>query len=51
VTDANLLLGYLNPESPVGGDLKLNYGKAELALAELGDRLHLSAIRPRMEYT
>ena len=44
VTDANLLLGYLNPESLVGGDLKLNYRKAELALAELGDRLHLSAI-------
>jgi len=44
VTDANLLLGYLNHESLVGGDLKLNYRKAELALAEMGERLHLSAI-------
>ena len=44
VTDANLLLGYLNPQSLVGGDLKLNYRKAELALGELGARLHLSAI-------
>ena len=44
VTDANLLLGYLNPESLVGGDLKLNYRKAELALADMGERLHLSAI-------
>lgn len=42
VTDANLLLGYLNPESLVGGDLKLNYEKAEAAVAALGARLDLS---------
>ena len=42
VTDANLLLGYLNPDALVGGDLKLNYGKAEDAVADLGKRLQLS---------
>jgi N-methylhydantoinase A len=43
VTDANLLLGYLNPEALVGGDLKLNYAKAEAAMAQLGRQLGLSA--------
>ena len=42
VTDANLLLGYLNPVSLVGGDLKLNYAKAEAAVAALGAQLDLS---------
>ena len=39
VTDANLLLGYLNPESLVGGDLKLNREAAERAVAELGQAI------------
>jgi N-methylhydantoinase A len=34
VTDANLLLGYLNPQHLVGGAVKLNPGKAEKAFAE-----------------
>lgn len=42
VTDANLLLGYLNPKSLVGGDLKLNFRKAQAAIAELGARVQLS---------
>jgi N-methylhydantoinase A len=42
VTDANLLLGYLNPAALVGGDLALAYGKAEAAVGELGARLGLS---------
>jgi len=42
VTDANLLLGYLNPDVLVGGDLKLNYGKAQDAVSELGRQLNLS---------
>lgn len=42
VTDANLLLGYINPSSLVGGDLPLNYRKAEAAVAALGARLDLS---------
>jgi N-methylhydantoinase A len=42
VTDANLLLGYLNPDALVGGDLKLSYAKAEAAVGALGARLNLS---------
>ncbi|MGZ5153236.1 MAG: hydantoinase/oxoprolinase family protein, partial [Burkholderiales bacterium] len=42
VTDANLLLGYLNPGSLVGGDLKLNYKNAEAAVGEIGAHLGLS---------
>ena len=34
ITDANLLLGYINPEGLVGGDLPLNRRKAEQALSE-----------------
>ena len=34
ITDANLLLGYINPEGLVGGGLPLNRRKAEQALAE-----------------
>ena len=34
ITDANLLLGYINPEGLVGGDLRLNRRKAEQALSE-----------------
>ena len=41
VTDANLLLGYLNPNALVGGDLKLDYDKAAAAMAELGAKLKL----------
>lgn len=44
VTDANLQLGYLNPGALVGGDLKLDYAKAEAAVRALGDRVGLSAI-------
>ena len=34
ITDANLLLGYINPEGLVGGGLPLNRHKAEQALSE-----------------
>ena len=34
ITDANLLLGYINPEGLVGGGLPLNRRKAEQALSE-----------------
>jgi N-methylhydantoinase A len=34
ITDANLVLGYLNPGHLVGGALKLNAGKARAAIAE-----------------
>ena len=42
VTDANLVLGYLNPKNLVGGDLVLDATKAETAIAELGTRLDRS---------
>ncbi|MCC6531455.1 MAG: hydantoinase/oxoprolinase family protein [Burkholderiales bacterium] len=44
VTDANLLLGYLNPDALVGGDLKLDYRKAQAAVEALGARAGLSVI-------
>jgi len=39
VTDANLLLGYLNPTMLVGGDLTLDRGGAETAVGALGKTL------------
>ncbi|MPY74415.1 MAG: hydantoinase/oxoprolinase family protein [Alphaproteobacteria bacterium] len=39
VTDANLLLGYLNPDVLVGGDLKLDRDAAESAVAAIGGKL------------
>ena len=44
VTDANLFLGYLNPEALVGGDLSLDFKAAEAALTELGQRIGLSTV-------
>ena len=44
VTDANLILGYLNPAAMVGGDLALDYAKAEAALADLGAEIGQSTI-------
>ena len=39
VTDANLLLGYLNPDVLVGGDLSLDRQGAERAVTEIGNTL------------
>ena len=44
VTDANLTLGYLNPEALVGGDLKINVSKAREAVAELARALDRSLV-------
>ena len=44
VTDANLILGYLNPATMVGGDLMLDYARAQAALADLGARIGRSSI-------
>ena len=41
VTDANLVLGRLNPEYFLGGKIALNAAKADEALARLGERLGL----------
>ncbi|GAA4325996.1 hydantoinase/oxoprolinase family protein [Pigmentiphaga soli] len=42
VTDANLLLGYLNPDALVGGELSLAYDKAKQALDALARQLGVS---------
>ena len=44
VTDASLVLGYLNPERFAGGLMTLDRGAAELALATVGRRLGLDAV-------
>ena len=41
VTDANLLLGYLNAEALVGGELPLNFDKARAAVKQIGRALNL----------
>lgn len=42
VTDANLLLGYLNPRALVGGELSLDIVAAERTILALGERIGLS---------
>src|SRR5207253_703925 len=42
VTDANLVLGYLNAERVYGGAIHLDRGRSEAALATLGRALSLS---------
>jgi N-methylhydantoinase A len=44
VTDANLLLGYLAPDSPLAGGVALDDEAAEAAVAELADSLGLEPI-------
>ena len=41
VTDANLVLGRLNPDYFLGGKIALNVAKADEAVAKLGERLGL----------
>ncbi|MGQ4274671.1 hydantoinase/oxoprolinase family protein [Terrihabitans sp. B22-R8] len=42
VTDANLILGYLNPHALVSGELTLDIDSARKAVADLGARVGLS---------
>jgi N-methylhydantoinase A len=42
VTDADLLLGYLNPDFFLGGEMALDVDAARAAASRLGDRLGLS---------
>lgn len=42
VTDANLLLGYLNPKALVSGELSLDIEGARSAMAALGEKVGLS---------
>nr|WP_202109695.1 hydantoinase/oxoprolinase family protein [Bordetella sp. 02P26C-1] len=43
VTDANLVLGYLNPEYFAGGAMKIDVSRAKSALADLGEQLRCEA--------
>lgn len=45
VTDANLILGRLNPDYFLGGRITLNFQLAEQKMAELGRRLRLDRIQ------
>jgi N-methylhydantoinase A len=42
VTDADLLLGYINPDFYLGGRIKLDVGKAEAAVGKIASRLGYS---------
>jgi N-methylhydantoinase A len=44
VTDANLLLGYLNADAALAGGVALDLGAAERAVAELARRARLEAV-------
>jgi N-methylhydantoinase A len=42
VTDADLVLGYLDPDRFLGGEMRLDRGLAEKAIGRLSERLNLS---------
>lgn len=42
LTDAYVVVGYLNPESLLGGELKIKRGLAENSLKKIADRLNVS---------
>ncbi len=44
VTDADLVLGYLNPDNFLGGTIKLDKEKAETAIKKLADELGLTVL-------
>ncbi len=44
VTDASLLLGYLNPKRPLGGTVRLSPGRARSACRRLGKKLGIDAL-------
>ncbi len=48
VTDADLLLGFLNPDSFAGGSIQLNKEAAQKAYHQLGQAFGLSALRLAM---
>ena len=47
VTDADVLLGYLDPDFFLGGDMKLDRGAADAAVAAVADGLGLAGDRHR----
>lgn len=42
VTDANLIMGYLNPDYFLGGEMELSFEKAEEVVGKISSRLDLS---------
>ena len=44
VTDADLVLGFLDPDAFLGGDMRLDVGRAEQALRRLSERLGLEML-------
>ena len=44
VTDADLLLGYLDPDFFLGGEMRLDYGAAERAMKKISDTLGLDPL-------
>ena len=44
VTDANLVLGYLSPDAPLGGDVELDRDAAEQAVKRLADEIGLELL-------
>ncbi len=44
VTDADLVLGYIDPDYFLGGEMHLNKEKAEKAIADLGEKVGLSML-------
>ena len=44
VTDADLVLGYIDPDYFLGGEIKLSLEKAEEAIGKLADKIGLSVI-------
>jgi N-methylhydantoinase A len=44
VTDANLLLGYLDPATPLAGGVELDRDAAETAIAELASKLEMDPL-------
>jgi N-methylhydantoinase A len=44
VTDAHVVLGYLDPDHPLGGTVNLDKGAAEAALASVADPLGMSVV-------
>lgn len=49
VTDANLLLGYINRETRLGGELSLDYAASRRALSKLAEKANLESAREAAE--
>lgn len=45
ITDANLILGYLNPQNFLGGTFPLDTESAGRAMRRIADRLHMDVVR------